>query len=181
MVKCRLLALLAVLVTGILFIGVFAATGVTKGGFVRTTIDVGIVVSDVEKAAKFYKEALGFTEEEGFDVSAEMGGGSGLTNNQAFHVRVFVLGEEPTATKIKLMEFPKVPGKRIDNRYIHSSYGLSYLTIYVTDTTAALERVKKAGAVALKEPYQIRGGKNYLTLVRDPDGNFIELVGPLGK
>lgn len=42
-----------------------------KSEFARTTIDLGIVVSDVEKAAQLYKNALGFTEMPGFDVSKE--------------------------------------------------------------------------------------------------------------
>jgi catechol 2,3-dioxygenase-like lactoylglutathione lyase family enzyme len=139
---------------------------------------VGIVVSDVEKAAQFYKNALGFTEVPGFDVSAEMGGGSGLTDNQPFKVRVFVLGDEPIATKIKLMQFPDAPGKKVDHQFIHSSLGYSYLTIFVSDTAASVERAKKAGVVIVKEPYQL-GGNNYLTLVKDPDGNIIEFVGPM--
>jgi len=106
-----------------------------------------------------------------------MGGESGLTDNQAFHVRIMVLGMEPTATKIKLMEFPHRPGATIDNRFIHSSYGFSYLTILVTDMKSSLERAKNAGAIPVKEPYNL-GGNNYLSLLRDPDGNFIEFVGP---
>lgn len=175
--RYNLLALsVALLIAGI-FMGGCAATGGAKSEFARTTIDVGIVVSDVEKSAAFYKSALGFTEVSSFDVSAEMGDGSGLTDNQPFHVRVFVLGDEPTATKIKLMQFPQAPGKKVDNRFIHSSLGFSYLTIFVSDMTASVERAKKAGAVIVKKPYHL-GGNNYLTLVKDPDGNIIEFVGP---
>ncbi len=94
-----------------------------------------------------------------------------------FHVRVLVLGDEPAATKIKLMEFADAPGKKVDNQFINSSYGFSYLTIWVSDTTASVERAWKAGAVLVKEPYDL-DGNNYLTLVKDPDGNIIELVGP---
>lgn len=154
-----------------------AATDGAKGDFTRSTVDIGIVASEVERTAQFYTEALGFTEVAGFDVSAEKAGGAGLTDNRAFHVRVFVLADEPTATKIKLMEFPDAPGKKLDNRFIHSSLGYSYITIFVSDTRAALERAKKAGVLPVKEPYPIGGGR-YLTLVRDPDGNIIELVGP---
>jgi catechol 2,3-dioxygenase-like lactoylglutathione lyase family enzyme len=155
-----------------------ARTGAAKGDFSRTTIDLGIVVSNVEKAAQFYKNAIGFTEVPGFDVPKEMGGDSGLSDYQAFHVRVLVLGDEPNATKIKIMEFPEAPGKKTDNRFIHSSLGFSYLTIFVSDTTASVERAKKAGIVPVKEPYQLGTGNSYLTLLRDPDGNIIELVGP---
>jgi lactoylglutathione lyase len=177
--KCNLFAVLAAILIGnLLFSGCTARSEAeAKSDFARTTIDVGIVVSNVEKSASFYKNALGFTEVQGFNVSAEMGGGSGLTDNQPFKVMVFVLGDEPTATKIKLMQFPKAAGKKVDNRFIHSSLGFSYLTIFVSDMTSSVERAKKAGAVIVKEPYQL-GGNNYLTLVKDPDGNTIEFVGP---
>ncbi len=165
-------AVVAVVATG------YAGRGGVKPGFVSPTVDVGIVVDDLEKSAAFYTEALGFTEVKGFDVSAEMGGGSGLTSDLDFHVRVFVLGDGPGATKIKLMSFPKAPGKKVDHRFIHSSLGYSYLTLFVKDTTAALARAKKAGATPIKPPYLLPGGSGYLTLVRDPDGNIIELVQP---
>ena len=169
------IASVAVLIVS-LFLAGYAATGVAESDFSRTTIDLGIVVSDVEKAARFYKNALGFTEMQGFDVSAQMAGDSGLTDYKPFHVRVFVLGKEPTATKIKLMQFPDAPGKKVDNQFINSSLGFSYLTIFVSDTTAVVERAKKAGVVPVKQPYRL-GGNMYLTLVKDPDGNIIELVG----
>jgi len=179
MKKTNLLVLLAVILIGSLFLSGCASRieAETQSAFARTTIDVGIVVSDVKKAAEFYTKALGFKEVTGFDVSAEMGDGSGLTDNQPFKVRVFVLGDEPTATKIKLMQFPDAPGKKVDHRYIHSSLGFSYLTLFVSDMTASVARAKKAGAVIVKEPYNL-GGNNYLTLVKDPDGNIIEFVGP---
>jgi len=179
MTRSSLFAVLVVILIGSLFFSGCTSQSAagTKSAFARTTIDVGIVVSNVEKSAAFYTNALGFTEVPGFDVSAEMGGGSGLTDNQPFKVRVFVLGDEPTATKIKLMQFPQAPGKKVDHSFIHSSLGYSYLTIFVSDTAASVDRAKKAGAVIVKKPYQL-GGNNYLTLVKDPDGNIIEFVGP---
>lgn len=177
--RFNLYSVLAIVLIGSLFFSGCSSQSEagSQSAFARTTIDVGIVVSDVKKSAEFYTQALGFTEVPGFDVSAEMGGGSGLSDNQPFKVRVFVLGDEPAATKIKLMEFPNAPGKKVDHKYIHSSLGYSYLTIFVSDTTASVERARKAGAVIVKKPYQL-GGNNYLTLVKDPDGNIIEFVGP---
>jgi catechol 2,3-dioxygenase-like lactoylglutathione lyase family enzyme len=179
--KRNLLVLLIVCVIGGLLAAGASKSSGAKGDFARTTVDIGVVVSDVEKSAKFYKEALGFTEVSGFDVSAEMAGDSGLTDYKAFKVRVMVLGEEPSATKVKLMDFPGVKSKKVNNKFINSSLGLSYLTLFVSDTTAAVERAKKAGVTPVKEPYQLGKSNNYLTLVKDPDGNNIELVGPLGK
>ena len=178
MKKYNLIALVVFcLVASVLLAGA-AGTSETKSDFPKTTIDLGIVVSNVEKAAQFYKNAIGFTELSGFDVSKEMGGDAGLSDYQPFQVRVLVLADEASATRIKIMEFSEAPGKKVDNRFIHSSLGFSYLTISVSGMTAALERAKKAGVLPVKEPYQLGTGNYYLTLVRDPDGNFIELLGP---
>ncbi|UCG57652.1 MAG: VOC family protein [Phycisphaerales bacterium] len=175
MKKWVMLTLLLVCLAGGLL---FAAAGTEKtSDFARTTIDIGIVASDVDKAAQFYKDALGFTEVPGFDVSAKMAGDSGLADYKPFRVRVLVLSEEETATRVKLMEFPDAPGKKVDNRFIHSSLGYSYLTIFVSDMNTAVKRAKDPGVIPVKPPYHL-GGNNYLTLLRDPDGNFVELVGP---
>ena len=148
-----------------------------KAAFTRATIDIGVVVSDVEKAAEFYTQAVGFTEVRGFEVSAPLAGDSGLTNYKAFKVRVFVLADEATATRLKIMEIPGAESQRVDNQYIHSSLGFSYLTLHTADTAAAVERAKKAGVQPVKKPYPLGGG-NFLTLLKDPDGNIVELVGP---
>ena len=178
MKKYNVIVLMVLCLAACIFLTGASGTDRTNNEFARTTIDLGIVVSDVEKAAQFYKNALGFTEVPGFDVSKEMAGDSGLADYHAFRVRVLVLGDEASATKIKIMEFNKAPGKKVDNQFIHSSLGFSYLTIFVSDTTAAVKRAKRAGVHPIKEPYQLGGGNFYLTLVKDPDGNIIELVGP---
>jgi len=155
-----------------------AQTGSMKKMFSRSTIDIGVVVSDVDKAAKFYTEAVGFTEVQGFDVAPQLAGDTGLTNYHPFKVRVFVLADEPTATHLKLMEVPDAAPKKTDQQYISSSLGYSYLTVLVTDMKAAVERAKAAGVSPVKAPYQL-DGNNYLTLLKDPDGNLIELIGPM--
>ena len=174
----NVIVLMVICLTACIFLTGASGTDRAKSEFARTTINLGIVVSDVEKAAQFYKNALGFTEVSGFGVSKEMAGDSGLADYHAFSVRVLTLGNEKSATKIKIMEFPEAPGKKVDNQFIHSSLGYSYLTISVSDTTAAVERAKRAGVHPMKEPYQLGGGNSYLTLIKDPDGNIIELIGP---
>lgn len=148
-----------------------------KDNFDKNVIDIGVIVSDLAKTAAFYKDALGFTEADGFDVPAAMSKDAGLTDGQAFKVRVFTAADKSKATKVKLMEFPKTPPKKVENAYLNSSLGFRYITIFVNDTVAAVARAKKAGVTPVKEPYKL-DGDNYLTLVRDPDGNLIELIGP---
>jgi lactoylglutathione lyase len=149
----------------------------SKAEFSRTTIDLGMVVSDVDKAAAFYRDVLGFKELSGFDVSAQMANDTGLTDNRPFKVRVFALGDEPTATRLKIMTIPGAGLKKVDNQYIGSSLGFRYLTINVADLAKTMERLKQHGVTPVKEPYRL-GGNSYLILVKDPDGNTVELIGP---
>jgi catechol 2,3-dioxygenase-like lactoylglutathione lyase family enzyme len=150
--------------------------------FVRTTIDLGVVVSDVDKAVDFYAKAIGFQEIKGFSVDGDLARDAGLTDSQPLNIRVLVLGKDDTATKLKLMEVPGVQTKPGDSQFIHSQFGFSYITIYVCDTNAALTRLKKAGVKPLAKgpvalPPSLAEGV-FLTVVRDPDGNVVELVGP---
>lgn len=148
--------------------------------FSSGVVDLGIVVKDLEKSAKFYIEVVGLKEIPGFQVPGKVTGEFGLTDNQDVTARVFVpdAGEGKPTSKLKMMAFPKAPGAEADQKFIHSTLGFSYLTLFVTDMDAALERLKKAKVETLgKTPASI-GGANKLTVFRDPDGNFIELIGP---
>lgn len=146
----------------------------------KPTLDLGLVVSDLGQAARFYTEAIGFTEFEGFTAPSDFARDAGLTDGKPLVIRVFALGKGPDATKLKLMSTGQ--GKPSDNRYLDSQLGFSYITIFVSDTNAALERLKQAGVQPVAKspvplPRDLAEGI-YLTVVRDPDGNFVELVGP---
>lgn len=161
-----------------------ASTGADKtdGAFARTTIDLGVVVSDIDKSAQFYTEVVGLKEIKGFDVPGPFAADVGLTNGKPLSIRVFVLGDGDSATKLKLMQVKGVDTKKSDTEFIHSQTGFRYLTIFITDTNAATERLKKAGVKPVAKgtsaiPADIVKDM-YLTIVRDPDGNFVELVGP---
>ncbi len=152
------------------------------GEFANPTIDLGMVVADVAKSVKFYTEAVGFTEQPGFKVDGPYTVTVGLTEDgEELDIHVLSLGEGPGATKLKLMQFKKTP-KADDNKAINSQLGYRYVTIFVTDTNAALARLKKAGVPTVaKTPQNLPKGLPqdiYLTIVRDPDGNLVELVGP---
>jgi lactoylglutathione lyase len=153
--------------------------------FTSQTIDLGTVVSDVEKSVAWYKDVIGFQEADGFDIPPGFAKQTGLTNNLPFHVHVLTLGKDEKATKLKLMQFKTSPGARVDQNYIHSTYGFRYLTIIVKDLNAAVERAAKHQVKPIAEgPQGLPDGfpqELGLAILRDPDGNFVELVGPLKK
>ncbi len=163
-------------------LGGFANQKTEDSNFASQTIDLGMVVSDLEKSLKFYKDVLGFTEVPGFKVGGDFAVEAGLANKLDLDVHVLVLGQGTNPTKLKLMEFKTAPGARVDNTFIHSSYGFRYLTIAVKDLNAAVEKANKAGGKLVgKCPVPLPKGFPAgigLAIYRDPDGNPVELVGP---
>ena len=168
------------MMTAILLLCAFVSplTRADESEFTSKTIDLGIVVADLERSLQFYTKAVGFESTGEFTASVDLTRDSGLSAGEELVVKKLALGKDPGATTIKLMQ-PAKAAKTTDQSYITSSLGFSYLTIRVKSTQAALERLKKAGVKVLaKGPKVLPGNEVALTVVKDPDGNFVELVGP---
>ncbi|MGY8688097.1 MAG: VOC family protein, partial [Verrucomicrobiales bacterium] len=89
------------LITTFLALGLFThALRGEESAFATPTIDLGLVVSDIEKAVAFYTKAIGFTEVPGFQVPADFAKDAGLTDSKKLKIRVLTLGEG--GTKLKL-------------------------------------------------------------------------------
>jgi lactoylglutathione lyase len=171
-----------VLACGLLLAGGAIGHAAEPVEFPRTTIDLGTVVADLEKSVAFYTKGVGFRLLESFDVSDEIASAAGLTDGKPLSIRVLVLGEGPEATKLKLMQVAGTSPRTGDTEFIHSHTGFRYLTIMVQDTDEALARLAAIGAKPLaaspvKLPENLAAGM-YLTCVKDPDGNIVELIGP---
>jgi catechol 2,3-dioxygenase-like lactoylglutathione lyase family enzyme len=160
-----------------------AETAAAQAEFNQPTIDVGCFVSDPDASVKFYTEAIGFKEVGSFSVPGAFCKETGLTDGQPLNnIRVLSLGEGTAATKLKLSSIPGHTAKTGATKNVAAQYGFRYLTIHVADTNAALARLKKAGVKPLGNgpgaiPADIAEGA-FLTCVKDPDGNIVELVGP---
>ena len=157
-------------------------TVAAEPSFPRTTIDLGCVVTDLEKSVRFYAEGIGFREVKGFEVPAGLATDAGLTDARPLVIRVLVLGEGESATKLKLMQVAGTLPRTGDTEFIHSHTGFRYLTIMVADTDATLARLGKLGVKPIAKspvglPDSLAPGM-HLTCVRDPDGNLVELIGP---
>ena len=171
---------LSATLSAILMMPMASAKEEAKELYTNGVIDLGIVVRDLDQSAKFFTEVVGLKEVNGFKVPGKVTGDFGLTDNQDVTARVFVAVDTAgkPASKLKMMAFPRAQGKKPDQTFIHTTLGVSYLTLFVTDMNAVMERLKKAGVKTLGRTPAPIGGLNFLTVFRDPDGNFIELIGP---
>lgn len=142
------------------------------------TISVGVVVKNMKKSLKFYKEVLGLKETGGFTVERELARKTGLTGGKPFDVVILKTVDEPNATEWKLMSFKNKP-QHPEQKHIQDDNGMQYITMYVKSLDPFISRLKKARVKKLgKTPTQIPDGR-YFILVQDPDGTFIELIGPM--
>ncbi|MEO2016157.1 MAG: VOC family protein [Fuerstiella sp.] len=170
------------IMTVILFSG---AQNDAEKTFSDATMDLGIVVNDLGASVRFYTDVVGLEKTGGFAVGKDFCRATGLTDDHALDIQVLSPNGDTDGTSVKLMALPGVDSRTGDHRFIHSQLGYSYLTFYVTDINAASARMKAAGIkaagkeqvrVPLETPVPI-----FLTLIADPDGNLIELIGPKAK
>lgn len=146
--------------------------------FTSETISVGVVVSDLEKSVEFYTKVIGMKKAGGFSVNADMGRRTGLTGGSAVDITVLKLGDSKTATDWKLMSFgkPAAPPKK---QHIQDDTGPQYITIHVKALKPFLARIKEHNVKLLGDTPISLGGTTQFVLVQDPDGTFVELIGPM--
>ena len=147
--------------------------------FTEGAIHIGVVTKDLDASIAFYTDVIGMKKTGGFEVDAAFGEASGLTNGLAFSVTVLKLKDAPGAAQFKLMSFEK-DARTPKSGHIEDALGIQYVTLMVTDLTPFVTRIKAAGVPFLGEtPIPLGDSGNHFVLVQDPDGTFIELIGPM--
>lgn len=156
------------------------AQATSENNFSTGVADYGIVVEDIDVSVEFY-QTIGFRKFAEFSLPQKLSGDSGLTDYQELPVVVMTATGSETDTKVKLLQLPGKSEKQ-DQSYIDSTYGMSYQTFFVTDINKTLSMlVENEIAVLAKGPVDLSEAgfvDIFLVLIRDPDGNIIEFVGP---
>lgn len=169
----KLLSILSLACIGLLSNNIMAQSEFSSG-----LIGVGVVTKDLNKSLDFYLNVIGMTKVSEFDVDADFGKSSGLTDRIAFHVDVLKLQDSPDANQWKLMSFGK-EGTHPMPKYIHDDTGMQYITINVKSLDPVLKRIKKHGVKLMGDTPIPLGETDHFVLVQDPDGTIVELIGPL--
>ena len=147
------------------------------GDFAKSGISVGLVVEDLSKSLDFYQNVIGMVKTSAFSVVSARAKELGLSNGDRFDVTILKLENSEQAAEWKLMSF----GKKANHSkpiYVPDDTGVQYITIFVKSMKPVLERIQKHGVKMLgKTPTMLDPNRQFV-LVQDPDGTFIELIGP---
>jgi hypothetical protein len=113
-----------------------------------------------------------------FKINEDFGKRSGLSNGVATEVTVLKLENSPEANEWKLMSFNKKSTKA-KSKFIQDDTGVQYITINVKALKPVIERLKAKNVPFLGSSPIPLNQKSHFVLVQDPDGTFIELIGPM--
>ncbi len=160
-----------------LAIATTAQNSSTESEFSNPTFFVGNVVVDLNASIDFYTNVIGMTKTREFTVPVEKAKELGLSDKYTLDVVVLKLENSEKANEWKLMSLRKKPGHK-KPKWIHDDTGMQYITIFVKHLNPIIERIKKHN-IKIKSGVPSQLGENkYFILVQDPDGTFIELIGP---
>jgi len=147
-----------------------------KKSFSNPVIQIGMVVSDLSNAERFYQDVLGLTKTGGFSIDSNFAKTSGLTGGRSFDVTILKLENIESATQLKLMSFNQ-PAAHPKPAHIQDDTGVQYITLYITSMDKMISRLTEQNIPFLGEtPTHLPDGRMFV-LVQDPDGTFVELIG----
>jgi catechol 2,3-dioxygenase-like lactoylglutathione lyase family enzyme len=149
-----------------------------QSSFTSNLIGSGVVVADLERSLDFYVNGIGMVKAYNFTINEDFSKRSGLSNGVAVDVTVLKLENSPNANEWKLMSFGN---KQAESKpeFIQDGTGVQYITINVKALNPVIERLKAKNVKLLGSTPTPLNGKQHFVLVQDPDGIFIELIGPL--
>ena len=145
--------------------------------FAKSGISVGVVVQDLNKWLDFYQNVIGMVKTSAFSVESARAKELGLSNGERFDVTILKLENSEQAAEWKLMSFGKKAAHPKQN-FVPDDTGMQYVTLYVKSMKPILERIKKYKVKTLGiTPTKLDETRDFV-LLQDPDGNFIEMIGP---
>ena len=135
----------------------------------------GICISDLEASERFYRDALGFVEDQDYGViegpdmeqTMEMPG---------VRLRAKML-RHASGPRVELLQFLNPPAQGPREKRSTLQYGLVHLSFYVDDIDAVAQKIRDAGG-QVYDHTRVQNGENGITLIycTDPDGVRIELM-----
>ena len=121
-------------------------------------IDLGIVVSDIEKALAFYRDFLGLPYERSMPMS----------KTTTLHFL------KAGSTSIKLWELTEPPAAAGTTWPLDAQLGMRYITLSVSNLEEIVDAAGEGAKVIMGATDLMPGVK--IAMLADPDGNAVELL-----
>ena len=145
----------------------------TTAGRVMSVRHLGIVVKDLERSLRFYRDALGFKVVRAMEES-----GAYLETLLALpnaRVQTVKLAAPDGVAVIELLVFSSHPDETTAKRPIYA-VGPSHVAFSVEDLGAVYHRLVEAGVPFTAPPQRSPDGSATVCCCQDPDGMMVELV-----
>jgi catechol 2,3-dioxygenase-like lactoylglutathione lyase family enzyme len=132
---------------------------------------IGICVSDLAKALRFYCDGLGFKETIRYKIGSEAGPIMEIDGNIVLNSVMI----RKDSLNIELLDFETPKVTQTDGRRSMTLTGLTHLSLLVDDVDAVAKKAVECGGilVAHTRTKMEQGDFVYLT---DPDGTRVELM-----
>lgn len=140
---------------------------------VKAVRHIGMVVSDMERSLRFYRDLLGLKV---MRVMNEAGAYiDNMLSLEGVQVTTVKLSADSGSALIELLEFNSHPREAPTKREIFS-LGPSHVAFTVDDLSVVYRRLSQAGVCFNAPPQLSPDGYAKVTFCQDPDGTLIELV-----
>jgi catechol 2,3-dioxygenase-like lactoylglutathione lyase family enzyme len=132
---------------------------------------IGICVSDLAKAMRFYCDGLGFKETIRYKIGSEAGPIMEIDGNIVLNSVMI----RKDSLNIELLDFETPKVQRADGRRSLTLTGITHLSLLVDDVDAVAAKAVECGGILVKHTRtkMDQGDFVYLT---DPDGTRVELM-----
>ena len=131
----------------------------------------GIIVNNMERSVKFYKDILGLEIIQDFiDSSDYINEITGLQNGSAHFIKLRMAD----GTVLELLEYPTHPTTPLHINIIN--VGICHIALRVESTDTAYATLKEFGIPVLSKPVLSSEGIAKVFFCLDPDGVRVELV-----
>jgi catechol 2,3-dioxygenase-like lactoylglutathione lyase family enzyme len=134
-----------------------------------TVSHIAVRVSDLDRAARFYTQALGFTPEFYVDIGAPF---DVLTQAPGLKGRAGFFNKGAVRLELATFETPEPPPTGTPATFLR--IGLTHLSFVIKDIDAVARRIEEYGGRVLDHT-RIDGGKGPMVFAHDPDGTPLEL------
>jgi glyoxylase I family protein len=139
---------------------------------ILATRHTGIVVDDMDKCLRFWRDVMGlevvadFREEGEFIDTVQH-----LTDVKLHMIKLAA----PDGTLIELLKDDNHPAKPAERRRL-CDLGLAHVAFTVADVEACFRKLRREGCEVLSRPVTSPDREARLFFARDPEGNLLEIV-----